>query len=233
MGEFIYQRSVAPCGVAVEEIYGAEEKSAKVWKLFAMQIFSESAGDYRSIVHLENGAPLLENVPQRISVSHTSHYLVVASIPKTPDINLQEFNIRTSIGIDIEKADRSQVLKVRDKFLSEEEQKLLPPVSDPTADNQQPITDNRQPTTSYILAWTCKEALYKAALGAVPDLKEDYRIISLPKIAKDIKSATPDKYGKATIRLSDENVIDMNLSSWESEGHIITIAFSQKIPIYK
>lgn len=226
MGEFIYQRSVAPCGVAVEEIYGAEEKSAKVWKLFAMQIFSESAGDYRSIAHLENGAPLLEDVPQRISVSHTPHYLVVASIPKTPDINLEEFNIRTAIGIDIEKADRSQVLKVRDKFLSEDEQKLLPPVSDTTADNQ-------QPTTSHILAWTCKEALYKAALGAVPDFKEDYRIISLPEIAKDIKSATTDKYGKATIRFDNENIIDMNLSSWESDGHVITIAFSQKIPIYK
>lgn len=153
MGEFIYQRSVAPCGVAVEEIYGAEEKSAKVWKLFAMQIFSESAGDYRSIVHLDNGAPLLEDVPQRISVSHTPHYLVVASIPKTPDINLEEFNIRTAIGIDIEKADRSQVLKVRDKFLSEDEQKLLPPVSDTTTDDHQPTTDNRQPTTDNSLVF--------------------------------------------------------------------------------
>lgn len=226
MSEFIYQREVAPCGVAVEEIYGADEKSAKVWKLFAMQIFSESAGDYRSISHLDNGAPLLDDIPQRITISHTPHHLVVASIPKTPDINLEEVNVRTAIGVDIEDSDRSQVLKVRDKFLSEKEQTLLPPITELS-------NDNNQLTTPYILAWTCKEALYKSIMGTAPDWKDDYRIISMPILANDMKSATKDKYGKGLVKLTDGTTMEMNLSSWKTGNQIITLAFSSKIPIYK
>lgn len=217
MTDFVYQREVAPCGVAVEEIYGADEKSAKVWKLFAKQIFSESEGDYRSIWHLENGAPMLEDIPQRISISHTPHHLVVASIPKTPDIKLEEVNIRTAIGIDIENSDRSQILKIRDKYLNPAEQNMI-------ADEDVKVN---------IVAWTCKEALYKSIMGAAPDWKEDYQILQMPQLANDIKSATKEKYGNGLVKLSDGITIDMNLSSWETDGHIITIAFSSKIPIYK
>ncbi|MCM1489576.1 MAG: 4'-phosphopantetheinyl transferase superfamily protein [Muribaculum sp.] len=217
MTDFIYQREVAPCGVAVEEIYGADEKSAKVWKLFAMQIFSESEGDYRSLRHLENGAPMLEDIPQRISISHTPHHLVVASIPKTPDINLDEVNVRTAIGVDIEKSDRTQVLKVRDKYLNPREQSII----------------EDDDVKANILAWTCKEALYKSIMGTAPDWKEDYQIISMPQLANDIKQATKEKYGKGLVRLADGTLMELNLSSWQSEGHIITLAFSSKIPIYK
>lgn len=217
MSEFIYEKSVAPCGVAVEEIYGAEEKSAKVWKMFALQIFSEASGDYRSIEHLENGAPLLEGIPQRISISHTSHFLTVASIPKTPDINLEEVNVRTAIGIDVEKADRGQVLKVRDKYLNTSEQNII--AEDDVEAN--------------ILAWTCKEALYKTIMGTASGWKEDYQILKMPELAPDIKTATKEKYGNGLVRLTDGKTIDMTLSSWLSEGHIITLAFSTKIPIYK
>ena len=217
MSEFIYERSVAPCGVAVEEIYGAEEKSAKVWKMFALQIFSEASGDYRSIEHLDNGAPLLEGISQRISISHTSHFLAVASIPKTPDINLEDVNVRTAIGIDVEKADRGQVLKVRDKYLNTSEQKIIA---------QDDVEAN-------ILAWTCKEALYKSIMGTASDWKEDYQILKMPEPAQYIKTATKEKFGRGLVRLADGKTIDMTLSSWLSEGHIITLAFTTKIPIYK
>lgn len=222
MTDFIYERTIAPCGIAVEEIYGADEKSPKVWKLFALQIFSESEGDYRSIDHLDNGAPMLDGVAQRISVSHTSHHLVVASIPKTPDIDLTEVTVRTAIGVDIEKADRNQVVKVRDKFLTLAEQNLLDNLED--ADGLTKIA---------ILAWTCKEALYKSVMGISPDWKEDYKILELPKLATDIKSATKEKYGKGLVHLPNGKNIEMHLSSWESDGHVITLAFSSKIPIYK
>lgn len=234
MSDFIYEKNISPSGIAVEEIYGADEKSPKVWKLFALQIFSEAEGDYRNIEHLDNGAPIFDGISQRISVSHTTHHLVVASIPKTPDINLEEVNIRTAIGVDIEKSDRLQVLKVIDKFLTAEEQKLLP--SCPEAEgacrslNEE---DGSQIAVEYILAWTCKEALYKAVMGVASDWKEDYRIISLPKLAADIKSATPDKYGKAMINLPGAAPIEMNLASWQSDGHIITLAFSRKIPMFR
>ena len=222
MSDFIYQRETAPCGVAVEEIYGADEKSPKVWKLFAMQIFSEAEGEYRSIEHLDNGAPVLDGASQRISVSHTPHFLAVASLPRTPEIALDEVNARSALGIDIEKADRSQVIKVRDKFLSDRELAMLPAVESEEKATPQEIKE-------YIAAWTCKEALYKAAMGTAGDWKEDYRIITLPKTAGSIAAATPDNYGKAEIRLSETETMDMLLSSWVAEGHIITLAFSPKI----
>lgn len=219
--EFLYEREIAPCGVAVEMIYGADEKSAKVWKLFAMQIFSEADGDYRSIDHLECGAPLLGGIPQRISISHTSHCMVIASLPKTPEIPLDEVNVRSAMGIDLEKADRTQVLKIRDKFLSSTEKGLLPDTTDVENASEE---DVRQ----HILAWTCKEALYKAVMGLAPDWKEDYRILSLPVIAADMKTADASKYGKAIIKTA-EGEMEMLLCSWKFEGHIVTIAFSPKI----
>lgn len=219
--DFLYEREIAPCGVAVETIYGADGKSAKVWKLFAMQIFSEAEGDYRSIEHLECGAPVLDGIPQRISISHTSHCIVIASLPKTPDIALDTVNMRTALGIDIEKADRAQVLKIRDKFLSETEKTLLPEIAD-----IEKATDDV--IKQHILAWTCKEALYKAGFGIAPDWKEDYRIIILPSIANNMKSATPDKYGKGVITVPDGSM-EVILSSWEFEGQIVTLAFSSKI----
>lgn len=223
MDEFIYERVKAPCGVAVELIYGADDKSAKVWKLFAMQILSESEGDYRAITHLENGAPLLDGTPQRISISHTSHFLAMASLPKTPDMNLEEVNERTAMGIDIEKSDRAQVLKIKEKFLSDEEFGLLPSVEKVEDATVEEIK-------SHILAWTCKEALYKSVMGNSSDWKNDYTILSLPQIASNIKEATPEKYGAATISLHNpDKVINMQLSSWEAEGHVLTLAFSPKI----
>lgn len=224
--DFLYQKSISPSGIAVEEIFGAEEKSPKVWKLFAMQIFSEADGDYRSIEHYENGAPLLDGVPRRISVSHTSHYLAVASIPKTPDIDLSEVNIRTAVGIDVEEAGRRQVLRVRDKFLSADECRMLPSVADIENADDEDIK-------AYILAWTCKEAMYKAVLGAASDWKEDYRIMTLPKIAPDIRTATADRCGKAVVNVPGYGPMDLFLSSWQSGCHIITLAFSGKIPLFK
>ena len=225
MGDFMYEREIAPCGVAIEEIYGADEKSAKVWKLFAMQIFSEAEGDYREIDHLDNGAPILDGIPQRISVSHTSHCLVVASLPKTPDIDLSSVNPRTALGIDLEKANRAQVLKIRDKFLSASEKALLPDIADIEKATEKDIKEN-------ILAWTCKEALYKADMGMAPDWKEDYRIVTLPVIASDMRSAKPEKYGKGAIKTA-EGELEMILSSWEFEGHVVTLAFSGKIAKYQ
>ena len=219
--EFMYEREVAPCGVAVEMIYGADEKSAKVWKLFAMQIFSEAEGDYRSIEHLDCGAPMLDGIPQRISISHTSHCMAIASLPKTPDIDLSGVNARTAMGIDIEKADREQVLKIRDRFLSESEKNLLPTFADVENSTTE---DVRQ----HILAWTCKEALYKADMGQASDWKEDYIITELPRLAKDLKSATPDMFGKGKVKTADGEM-DMWLSSWEFERQIVTLAFSGKI----
>ncbi|MBO5445757.1 MAG: 4'-phosphopantetheinyl transferase superfamily protein [Muribaculaceae bacterium] len=222
MEDFIYERETAPCGVEVETIYGADNKSAKVWKMFAMQIFSESGSDYRQIDHTESGAPLLDGIARRISVTHTSHFLQVASLPKTPETDLSDVCPRTAMGIDAETADRSQVLKIQDKFLNSGEKGLLPAADDPEKATAEDVA-------AYILAWTCKEALYKADLGKAADWKEDYRIIALPAIAEDMRHATQEKYGKGLVKDPLLGDIEMILTSWKSRGHIVTIAFSPKI----
>lgn len=222
--DFLYEKDITPSGICVETISGGDDKSPKVWKLFAMQIFSEADGDYRVLEHYPSGAPALYGVPMRVSVSHTSHCMVVATLPKTPDIDLECFAPRGAMGIDIEKADRSQVLKVKEKFLMPEEIAMLPPVGD--AEDA-----TREVIERYILAWTCKEALYKAALGTQSDWKEDYRILALPSIAADLRDATPEKYGRGEILLRSEGTerVEMSLSSWRFGGHIVTVAFSPKI----
>ncbi len=225
MSDFLYEREIAPCGVAIEEIYGAEDKSPKVWKLFAMQIFSEADGDYRSIGHLINGAPILDGIPRRISLSHTAHFLAVASLPKTPDINLDEFNLRTAVGIDIEKSDRTQVIKVREKFLTQREMSLLPSVKEDMENIPAELVK------SFIHAWTCKEAMYKAAMGEAKDWKNDYQILSLPQLSANISEATMEKYGKGEVMINGD-AIELLLSSWETEGHVVTLAFSPKISRY-
>lgn len=226
MEDFIYQKEKAPCGVAVELIYGADDKSAKVWKLFAMQIFSESEGDYRAITHLDNGAPILDGIPRRISVSHTSHFLAIASLPKTPDNDLSEVNPRTAMGIDAENAHRPQAVKVAEKFLTSSEIKLLPAV-----DGIDSISN--ETVEAYVLAWTCKEALYKSIMGIAPDWREDYRIEKMPLIAGNLAKATPDKYGKGIVAIPGAAPMDMLLSSWRENGHVITLAFSPKIARYQ
>lgn len=225
MSEFMYEREVAPCGVAVEMIYGADDKSARVWKLFAMQILSEAEGNYRAIEHYDNGAPYFDGISQRISVSHTSHCLAVASLPKTPDIDLSSVNPLTALGIDLEKADREQVLKIKDKFLCKDEFGLLPSIEEIEKATAEDIEQ-------YILAWTCKEALYKAGLGMAPDWREDYRIVKLPHIASSMKAATPEKYGRGVIN-TVKGEMEMLLSSWEFEGHVVTVAVSSKIAKYQ
>ncbi|MDE6342387.1 MAG: 4'-phosphopantetheinyl transferase superfamily protein [Muribaculaceae bacterium] len=222
--DFLYEKDITPSGISVETISGGEDKSPKVWKLFAMQIFSEADGDYRELEHYPSGAPALYGVPMRVSLSHTSHCMVVATLPKTPDVDLGGFSLRTAMGIDLEKADRRQVLKVKEKFLMPEEISMLPAFGE--------VDDvSAEVIERYILAWTCKEALYKAALGELPDWKGDYRITTLPAVARDLRDATPEKYGKAEILLRSEaqEKVEMLLSSWRFEGHIVTLAFSSKI----
>ncbi len=218
----MYEREVAPCGIAVEKIYGADDKSAKVWKLFAMQILSEAEENYRSIGHYECGAPYIDGKSQNISISHTSHFLVAASIPETPNIRIEDVHVCSAIGVDIEKADRAQVIKIKDKFLSPKELEMLPKIDNPESVDSDTIK-------MYILAWTCKEALYKAVMGTAHDWRKHYQIHRLPLIAPSLAEATGDKYGSADIFWNGLHM-HLLLSSWEEQGHIMTLAFSTLIP---
>lgn len=201
-------------GVKVNEVFGMDSKSGKVWRELALQIYSEeNEGDYRVIEHFENGVPFLDGYPGRISVTHTNHLLAVASLPKTPEVSLEKFSPRTAMGIDAESLNRQQVLNVRTKFLSDEELKLIP-------------ENNLE---ANILAWTAKEALYKAALCESIDYKEGLCIKTLPRLLKDpIKGGIKD-LGEGEIKFPDATGLlhqSMKLFAYESYGCAVTIAVS-------
>ena len=212
--EYIYWKHLTPAGIKVEEISGAEQRSEAVWRVMAMQIYGENSEEYRKTGHFANGAPFLYGDTCRISITHTRHFLAVASLPRTPEATLGEFSPRTAMGIDAERLDREQVLKVRERFLSPAELELV------EADSVE----------ANIKAWTAKEALYKAAMTEGLDFRKDIRIISLPEfgIPTAMKGTTPPPPGKAEITMPSGETVPMELYAYQSEDCCVMLAYSPK-----
>lgn len=204
--EYIYWRHRTPVGIRVEEVSGAEQRKGRVWREMAMQVYKENGRDgYRDIGHYPSGAPFLYGDNSRISVSHTDGLLVVATLPKTPEADLSLFNTRTAMGIDTERSSRSQVIGVRGKFLSDKEMEMVP---------ESDLALN-------VLAWTCKEAAYKAALTEGLDCKEAIRLLRLPGIEEQT-------LGEALVITPEGEEIPLLLYSYLSDDFIVTLAFHRK-----
>ncbi len=215
--EFIYWRHKTLPGIKVEEICGAEDKPMPLWKEIAYQVYCENGRDgYREIGNFRSGAPFLQGDSSRISITHTGRFLAVATLPPTPEVELSEFTERAAMGIDAENAERSQVLKIREKFLSDDE--LVRISGDDVKLN--------------VLAWTAKEALYKAALTEGLDFKEAIRIVNLPKIGPAVPVYNHEEFdpittGEAWVKIGDKEY-PFVLYSYESEGNIVTLAYSPR-----
>lgn len=216
--EFIYWRHIIPHGIKIEEISGRDDKQGAVWRTLAYQVYGENGREgFREVGHTESGAPLLVGDPARISITHTDRLLAVATLPKTPETDLTVFNPRTALGIDAERTDRAKVVDLRERFLSEDELALVP------ADSLQ---DN-------ILAWTIKEALYKAALTPGLDWRKDLTILSLPTVQTEFPLSASLPMGKATITLPNGAVYPLDIFSYISDDYLITVAFSPKCAKFK
>lgn len=217
--EFVTWNHQTPVGVKVAEVFGMDSKTGRVWMEMAKQIYAEEGEpNYRVIEHFENGAPYLEGLNYRISLTHTTHFLAVASLPKTPEINLAEYNPRTAMGIDAEPLNRQQVIKVRNKFLSE---------------NEENIVDSEN-LESNIIAWTSKEALYKAGFYPGLDFRNDIELITLPEMMK-AEGRGHIVLGKAILNFPKESgrsAQEMILYSYENYGCCVTIALSTKCAIF-
>lgn len=216
--EFIYWPHHTPVGIKVEEVTGMDTKSGKVWREMAKQIYCENGKDsYRDLGHFANGAPFVFGSPSRISMTHTDHLLAVATLPKTPEADLSKFNPRTAMGIDAERLDRSQVLRVRDKFLSDAEAGFVP---------EDDVEKN-------IIAWTCKEAIYKAGMTEGIDFRNDVTLEQLPELdcKMNLPGAPAPVLGKGSILLTTEkgtSRLEMELYSYLSDDYCVTLAYSPK-----
>ena len=211
--DFIYWRHPTVPGIKVEEVSGGDIYSGATWLEMARQVYCENGRDaYRDLGHFRNGAPFLYGEQSRISVTHCRGLFVVATLPPTPEVDLAEFSERaamgislthtqgllavatlpptpecplevfaerTALGIDAERADRSQVLKIRGRFLSDEELALVP------ADD----------VTANVIAWTVKEAAYKAAMTEGLDFRDAIRIRRMPRPAPPVPVFAPREYG--------------------------------------
>ncbi|MDE6812113.1 MAG: 4'-phosphopantetheinyl transferase superfamily protein [Muribaculaceae bacterium] len=235
--EFIYWRYDTSAGVRVEQLSGGEDKSSRLWKILALQVFGENSTDrYREVGHYPSGAPFIEDSTQRISISHTPHFMVVASLPRTPEAHLEEFNLRTAMGIDTERADREQARNVVERIMNEEEKVLMDALIVRLREgdaHHAALEDDKAITEAAVLTWTIKEALYKAALVEGMDFAQGLRIKRYPEICSNPLVKSPE-YGEAEIfRPDNEQAIPMRLFSYRSEMHIVTIAFSPKCATFK
>lgn len=200
--DFVYERFKTPKGIKVEIVTGGNRYKGKVWTEIAKQIYCENGKDgYRELGHFAGGAPFLYNEEERISISHTEGCLAVATIKAPADSNLSEFNPALALGIDVERADREKVLKLRDRFLTEGELNLIP------ADSLE----------ANIIAWTCKEAMLKAGMDPAIDWHNNIIITTLPTLKSE---------GKGYIILKGYG-IDFSLYTIKIEEYLITIAWCE------
>ena len=220
--DFIYWRHPSIPGIKIEEISGGDTEDPKLWMEMALQLYGENGRDtYREIGHYRNGAPFLHGEDSRISVSHTPGIYVVATLPRTPEVDLSQFNERAAMGIDVERCDRQQVLKVRERYLRPSELELV----------------DKDDLEANLLAWTAKEAVYKALLGTgVKDYRNDIIIDSLPQIGPaTVVPGEPEfpatSLGSAHIDIDNQRYI-FSLYSYISDDFIITLAYSPKCAKY-
>lgn len=183
--DFLYERLHTTPGIKLETVSGGAGYSPKARLMLARQVWCENARDgYRTIVHTDSGAPLLAaddpaSEWQRISVSHTAGLFAVATLPEASrECDLETFSPETALGLDVESVGREQVLKVRERFLNDDELKLV------QADD----------LLANITAWTCKEAMMKLTFNTSADIRKDLTITSLPL------PGAKDGTGVATLR---------------------------------
>jgi len=225
--EHVYWRHPTVPGIKVEEVSGeCPVGMGKVWLDMARQIYCENGKEvYREIGHFKNGAPFLYGETSRISITHCDGLLAVATLPPTPEVDLSLFSERAAVGIDAERSDREQVLKIRERFLSAGELSMIP------ADD---LVLNVQ-------AWTVKEAGYKAMLADGLDFREEIRIKRLPKFAPptpiydyreygvpDMAKELPGEFfGEVALSVRGEET-GLRVYSYLSDDFVVTLCYAPR-----
>ena len=154
------------------------EKAAE--RLLLCQAFGHPV----TLSHDQQGAPFIEGEKVNISISHTMHLVAVA---------LNDNNV---IGLDAERLDRQQVLRVRNKFLNASEQQFIKP----------------DDLAAHVIAWTAKEAVIKAERNSAIDWTEGIRL----------EPFTP--HVDETTFLAHCGSNRYHITTHPLEGHYITIA---------
>lgn len=173
------RRQGVPCDDLLDQpVKRQREKAAE--RLLLCQAFGHPV----TLSHDQQGAPLIEGEKVNISISHTMHLVAVA------------LNDDSVIGLDAERIDRQQVLRVRNKFLNASEQQFIKP----------------DDLAAHVIAWTAKEAVIKAERNSAIDWTEGIRL----------EPFTP--HAGETTFLAHCGSNRYHMTTRPLEGHYITIA---------
>ncbi len=112
-------------------------------------LLNELCGSNQIIHHTESGVPFIESSKLKISISHTTNYVAVMLSEKF------------ELGIDIE-AINPRALKVKHKFLSEEELSAL--------------LNGKNELEKICTAWSAKESLFKLYVKGNLDFREHLKL---------------------------------------------------------
>ena len=127
-------------GISVEDLMELPVKRQRE-KAAERLLLCRAFGKPVTLSYTKQGAPSVEGSDVNISITHTMGLVAIA---------LDDAHV---IGLDAESADRPQVLRVRDKFLNDNEKQFITP----------------NDLASHVIAWTAKEAVIKAERNSAID----------------------------------------------------------------
>ena len=147
-------------------------------------LLQQAFGKPVTLTHDGQGAPMVTGMDVSISITHTVGLVGLA------------WNAHLVVGLDAERIDRRQVIKVRDKFLNAAEQQFI-------AEDDQ---------AAHIIAWTAKEAIIKAERNSAIDWTEG--ICLEPPVSEGGEAIFDARYAERRYRLVSRLLQD----------HMITLA---------
>ena len=172
-------------GIPVDDLVDQPVKRQRE-KAAERLLLCSAFGSPVTMCHDAQGAPSVEGRDVNISITHTPRLVALA------------WNERVVIGIDAERTDRQQVLKVRNKFLNSSELQFIAP----------------DDLDAHIIAWTAKEAVIKAERNSALDWTEGICLEPFASPAGATRGTLAARCGDRRYRLS-----------WcVTEGHCITLA---------
>lgn len=172
-------------GIPAEDLMDLPPKRQRE-KAAKRLLLCHAMGKTVTLAHDAQGAPAVEALRMNISITHTMRLVAVA---------LNEDRV---IGLDAEPEDRTQVFRVRDKFLNSNEKRFIEP----------------DDLAAHIIAWTAKEAIIKAERNSAIDWTEG---ISLEPFA--VAAGETVLHG----RCGDNRYL---LTCRPIEGHHVTVAIA-------
>ncbi len=146
--EYLFS-AVVLTGAEQDELQKRPGRLRKKQFLAARILLAHLLGERQPLCYLPGGRPFIPGSPLQVSVSHSGNYVAVAVAAGLP------------VGIDIEVLPRKALVKAKDYFLNDSEQRQVA---------------GDDPVEELHVYWSAKEALFKYAGNEQLNLKDHFSI---------------------------------------------------------